>query len=100
MDNKTAKAIKSLLASVTVILLYFIATIGIVKLFWNTPNHYRFEGRIKFSFLLLLIVTLFLIFIPYHFLSYDAVTILYYAIIIFHGVYLLVGTLAYILINK
>ena len=97
MEKSKDKLIKSLFASFTIILLYFFATIGIVKLFWNTDDHYMLEGRIKFLFLMLFVVTALMIFVPYHFLSHGGVEILYYAIFIFHGLYLLVGIMSYIL---
>ena len=97
MEKSKDKLIKSLFASFTIILLYFFATIGIVKLFWNTDDHYMLEGRIKFLFLMLFVVTALLIFVPYHFLSHGGVDILYYTIFIIHALYLLVGIMAYIL---
>jgi len=97
MEKSKDKLIKSLFASFTIILLYFFATIGIVKLFWNTDDYDMLEGRVKFLFLMIFVVTAFLIFVPYHFLSHGGVDILYYAIFIIHALYLLVGIMAYIL---
>ena len=45
------KDIKSLLSSLGFILFYIFATAGIVKLFWDTKDDYRFEGRVKFLLL-------------------------------------------------
>ena len=97
MEKSKDKLIKSLFASITIILLYFFATIGIVKLFWNTEDHYMLEGRVKFLFLMIFVVTAILIFLPYPFLSHGGVEILYYAIFIIHALYILVGIMAYIL---
>ena len=99
MEKSKDKLVKSLFASFTIILLYFFATIGIVKLFWNTDDYYMLEGRIKSLFLMIFVVTAFLIFVPYPFLSHGGVDILYYAIFIIHALYLLVGIMAYILRN-
>ena len=42
------KDLKTFMWSLAFILLYFYATAGIVKLFWNTKNEYMFSGRVKF----------------------------------------------------
>jgi hypothetical protein len=55
MENKE---LKSLLTSLGFILIYVYATAGIVKLFWNTDNGYRFEGRVKFLVLFSILVSL------------------------------------------
>lgn len=97
MEKSTDKLIKSLFASFTIILLYFFATIGIVKIFWNTDDFDMLEGRVKFLFLMVFVVTAFLIFVPSNLLGHGGVEILFYAIFIIHALYLLVGILAYIL---
>ena len=99
MENSKEKFIKSILASATIVLLYILATKGIVKLLWNSPNAYVLEGRIKFLGLMLIIVTAILIIIPYHIFGYEAVTGLYYAIIAFHALYIFVGIVSYIFSN-
>ena len=97
MEKSKDKLIKSLFASFTIILLYFFATIGIVKLFWDTDDFDMLEGRIKFLFLMVFVVTAILIFLPYPFLSHGAFDILYYSIFVIHALYILVGIMAYIL---
>ena len=97
MEKSKDKLIKSLFASFTIILLYLFATIGIIKLFWNSDDYSVLDGRLKFLFVMIFVVTAFLIFVPYHFLSHEGVEILYYAIFIIHALYLLVGIMAYIL---
>jgi len=96
MENSKEKLFKSLIASATVVLLYIFATVGIVKLFWNSPNVNEVDGRIKFLGLILIILTAILLIIPYHIFGYEAVTGLYYVIIAFHALYLLVGIVSYI----
>jgi len=97
MEKSTDKLIKSLFASFTIILLYLFATVGIIKLFWNSDDYSVLDGRLKFLFVMVFVVTAILIFLPYPFLSHGGVEILYYAIFIIHALYLLVGILAYIL---
>lgn len=47
------KDLKSLLTSLGIILIYFVATAGIVKLLWNTKDSNIFAIRVKFLVTLL-----------------------------------------------
>ena len=42
------KDLKSLLTSLGIILIYFVATAGIVRLLWNTKDDSIFAVRVKF----------------------------------------------------
>ncbi|MCL4483501.1 MAG: hypothetical protein M1445_12990 [Bacteroidetes bacterium] len=88
--------LKSLLSSAAVIFIYVFATIGIVRLFWNTGDTDKFEGRAKFIGILLILFT-FIYFIGiYHIVGVAKVDNYYYGLIIFHIVYLVVGVIAYL----
>jgi hypothetical protein len=88
---------KSLINSLLVILLYYYAIQGIVKLFWNTDDQYRFKGRVHFLGLLLILVTILGIILPYHLFPGSVVNVIYYSIIFFHSAILFVGCFANIL---
>jgi hypothetical protein len=66
------KDLKSLLTSLGIILIYFVATAGIVRLLWNTKDDSIFAVRVKFlvtlSFLFsfIYIVGIYHIVGPYH----------------------------------
>jgi hypothetical protein len=85
------KETKSLINSLLVILLYYYALQGLVKLFWFTNDQGMFKGRVHFLGLLLILGTLFGVIVPYHVFSIHFVDLLYYGIIIFHLLVLLVG---------
>lgn len=89
------KELKSLVNSLIIILLYYIALVGIVKLFWNTQSEYQFEGRVKFLGLLLILLTIVGVIVPYHLFSTGVVDIIYQVIIAGHLLLLLVGGCSY-----
>lgn len=88
--------LKSLLTSAAVIFIYLFATLGIVRLFWNTNDVDKFEGRAKFIGILLVLFT-FIFFIGiYHIVGVAKVDNYYYGLIIFHISYLIIGLLGFL----
>jgi len=88
--------LKSLLSSAAVVFIFVFATLGIVRLFWNTRDMDKFEGRAKFIGILLVLFT-FIYFIGiYHIVGVGKVDNYYYGLIIFHFVYLVVGVISYL----
>jgi hypothetical protein len=77
--------------SLAFILLYFYATAGIVKLFWNTKNEYMFSGRVKFLVYLHILITLIAIILPYHLFGHQNIDGLYRVIVIYHFIYVMLG---------
>jgi hypothetical protein len=91
---------KSLLNSLIIILLYYFAIVGLVRLFWNTSNEYQFEGRVKFLGLLLILLTVLGVILPYHIFPMHTVDAIYYFIIFSHLSILLVGGVYYLFSKK
>ena len=89
--NQMNKDLKSFMWSLAFILLYFYATAGIVKLFWNTKNEYMFSGRVKFLVYLHILVTLIAIILPYHLFGPQNIDGIYRVIVVYHFIYLMVG---------
>jgi hypothetical protein len=87
------KNLKSFVWSLAVIFIYAYATLGIVRLFWNTDDDDKFEGRAKFLGMLLIILSLVYIIGIYHIVGPYRVDNFYYGIIIFHFIYLLLGNI-------
>jgi hypothetical protein len=85
------KETKSLINSLLVILLYYYALQGLVKLFWFTNDQDMFKGRVHFLGLLLILGTLIGVIVPYHLFPIFVVNIVYYIIIFCHLFILLVG---------
>lgn len=86
---------KSLINSLIVILFYYFALVGIVKLFWNTQSENQFDGRVKFLGLLLILLTIVGVIVPYHLFSIGVVDIIYQVIIAGHLLLLIVGGCSY-----
>ncbi len=98
--NQMNKDLKSFMWSLAFILLYFYATAGIVKLFWNTKNEYMFSGRVKFLVYLHVLVTLIAIILPYHLFGPQNIDGIYRMIVIYHFIYVILGTGVNYLFNK
>ncbi len=92
--------LKSLLTSAVIIFLYFFATLGIVRLFWNTRDMDKFEGRAKFLILLLFFFTLVFVIGIYHIVGVAKVDNYYYGLIIFHFIYLFLGLIVFLFIPE
>jgi len=88
------KDLKSILVSLSVILLYLYATTGIAKLFWKDKDRYTFNVRVDFISIILFISTLFMFIVPYHLFGSQNIKGLYYFIMLFHLIYLIVGAIA------
>ena len=86
------KNLRSILTTLGIIFLYIFATIGIIKLFWNTDNDLIFEGRAKFLGYILAIFSFAYIMITGNMNNYEP---WFYFLIGFHALYLLTGILAY-----
>ena len=88
--------LKSLLTSAAVVFIYLFATLGIVRLFWNTNDVDKFEGRAKFIGILLILFTIVYIIGIYHIVGVAKVDIYYYGLIIFHVIYLVLGLIVFL----
>lgn len=88
--------LKSLLTSAAVVFIYLFATLGIVRLFWNTNDVDKFEGRAKFIGILLILFTIVYIIGIYHIVGVANVDNYYYGLIIFHVIYLVVGLIVFL----
>lgn len=89
--NEMNKDLKSFMCSLVFILLYFYATAGIVKLFWNTKIEYMFSGRVKFLVYLHVLVALIAIILPYHLFGPQNNDGLYRVNVIYHFIYIMLG---------
>ena len=89
--NQMNKDLKSFIWSLAFILLYFYATSGIVKLFWNTKNEYMFSGRVKFLVYLHILVTLIAIILPYHLFGPQNIDGIFRVIVVYHFIYVMLG---------
>ncbi len=94
------KNLRSLLQSLAVILFFFYATAGIVKLFWNTDNEYVFEGRVKFLTLLLFTISIFYVIGIYYVVGHSNVEFFYWIFIFLVLAYLVVGIIANLFIKS
>lgn len=88
--------VKSILWSLTIVGLYIIATVGVIKLFWNTDDEYMFEGRVKFILYLLILFNLIYIIGIYHLVGPHKTDLFYETLIYCHLLYLVIGGLSYI----
>jgi hypothetical protein len=93
------KNIRSLLQSLSVILIFYYATVGIVKLLWNTTNEYIFDTRVKFIILLYFTVSIFYVIGIYHIVGHVHVDYYYYAYIFIVIAYLIIGIIANLFIR-
>ena len=94
------KDLKSLLSSLGVILFYFYATAGIVKLLWDTDNNYRFEGRVKFLVLFSFIFSIIYVIGIYHIVGPYHTEAYYKLWVLGQLAYILVGGVSNALIKK
>lgn len=85
------KDLKSILTSLSIILIYFYATAGIVKLIWNTDNEYMFDGRVKFLVLLQILFFFIYVFGMYYIVGVYRINSFYLAYAIFQIIYVVVG---------
>jgi amino acid transporter len=88
------KDLKSILISLSIVLLYFYAAAGVIKIIWNSKKENVFDARVSFISVMMFIGTLFMLIVPYHLFGSQSVTGLYYCIIVFHIIYLFVGAFA------
>jgi uncharacterized membrane protein len=92
--------LKSLFTSAGIVFLYVFATIGIVKLFWNTDSAEKFQGRVvllglgSFVFSLLYIVGM------YHIVGSRNVDVFYKVLIISQALYCITGLYGYVAVNN
>jgi hypothetical protein len=92
--------IKSLLSSLGFILAYVYATVGIVKLCWNTDDDYKFEGRVKFLILFSILFSLLYVFGMYYIVGHSNIGPFYEAFLIGQAAYVVIGIFANLLIKK
>lgn len=93
------KQVKSLLTAAGVVLFYVFATIGIVRLVWNTSDETKFEGRVKFLILSSILFSLFYIIGIYHIVGPYQVDFFYKIYIYGLFIYSVVGILSYLFIK-
>ena len=84
------KYLKSVIISLSIILLYFYATEGMVRLFDSDVS--KRNGRISTAMTLLFIISFILIIASYHIVGPRNVNGLYMSIIVFHFAYLILGS--------
>lgn len=94
------KNLKSLLTSVGLILFYIFATIGIVKLFWDTPDNDVFEARVTLLVLFNIVFGLVFIIASYHIVGPHHVDNLYFGLIIEQTIYSILGIISFIFMEK
>lgn len=92
--------IKSLLTSAGFILFYVFATMGIVKLLWNTDNTEKFQGRVVLLGLCSFIFSLLYIVGTYHIFGSHNVDMFYKVFIISQALYCIIGLCSYVAINN
>ena len=92
--------IKSLLSSLGFILAYIYATVGIVKLCWDTDDNYKFEGRVKFLILSSILFSLLYIFGMYYIVGHYNIGPFYEAFLAGQAAYVVIGVFANLLIKK
>lgn len=93
------KDIKSLLTSAGIILFYVFATIGIVRLLWNTDNEHMFEGRVKFLIFSSILFSLFYIIGIYHIVGPYHTDVFYKIFAYGQLFYIMVGLLSFTFIK-
>jgi hypothetical protein len=98
--KQMSKDLKSFMWSLAFILLYFYATAGIVKLFWNTKNKYMFSGRVKILVYLHVLVTLIAVILPYNLFGASNTDTIYKIKIVNHSLYILLGLITKTLIKN
>ena len=91
------KTIKSLVGSLVLLFIYLYATEGIVRLFCKDTKRRPFY--VLLTAVMLVVISLFLIIVPFHTCQPDNVTILYKAMIYFYFVYLIIGSTVNFLIK-
>lgn len=84
---------KSFARGVIFVFIYMYATLGIVKLFWNTNDYEMLEGRVKFITLALIPFNLIMLIVPYHILSRDNIVPFYWGLIWFNIIYVVLGSI-------
>lgn len=94
------KNLKSLFSSALILLLYVLATIGIVKLFWPNGDELKTFIRVKLILSISLLFSIFYIFGIYYIVGIELVGVFYKAFIITQGIYCLFGLIAYMFNNK
>ena len=94
------KNLKSLLTSLGLILLYYYATVGIVKLIWNTDDDYKFEGRVKFLVLLSILFSIIYVFGIYYIVGIHYVNSFYKFFIVAQLIYVGLGIILNALIKR
>ena len=87
------KKLNSLAWSFAIVLLYFYATYGITRLLWNTKDWGLLEDRAKFLGYVLIVFSLVYIIAIYHIVGPYRVDWWYQVFILFHVIYLVVGSL-------
>lgn len=92
--------LKSLLTSAGIIFFYIFATIGIVKLFWNTDSAEKFQGRVVFLGLSSFIFSLLYIVGMYHIVGSHNVDVFYKILIISQALYCITGLYGYVAVNN
>jgi hypothetical protein len=92
--------LKSLLTSAGVVFFYIFATIGIVKLFWNTDSAEKFQGRVILLGLGLFVISFIYVIGIYHIVGSRNVDIFYKVFILFQTMYCITGIFSYVTINK
>jgi hypothetical protein len=97
MDSKD---LKSILTSFSIILLYFYATAGIVKLIMNTDDEYQFDGRVKFMFLLQILFFFVYVVGMYYLVGPYRINDFYLAYVIFQIAYVVIGVFSNSLIKN
>lgn len=97
MDSKD---LKSILTSLSIVLLYFYATAGIVKLIMNTDDDYKFDGRIKFIFLLQILFFFIYVIGMYYIVGPRHIEGFYLAYAIFQIAYVVIGVFSNSLIKR
>ena len=94
------KNLKSLLTSLGLILLYYYATVGIVKLIWNTDDDCKFEGRVKFLVLLSILFSIIYVFGIYYIVGIHYVNSFYKFFIVAQLIYVGLGIILNALIKR
>jgi hypothetical protein len=94
------KDLKSFFSVIGIFLLYLYATVGIIKLLWNTKDGYMFEGRVKFISIMMIVFSFIYIISIYHIVGPYNVGEFYKVFIGFHFAYLFIGTFSNLLIRS
>ena len=94
------KNLKSLAWSIAIVLFYFYAACGVVKLFWHSKNKYIIEKRAKFILYILMLFSLIYIISLYHVFGVYHVDNFYKGLIGLHMLFILTGTIYNLLFTK